>query len=203
MKVAVSSQNFQTVTSHAGRARRFLIYEAVAGQEPVEIERLDLPKELSMHEFHGKEGPHPLDSVDVLISASFGEGFAQRMAERGLTAVTTDKTDPVQAVKAYVEMVAQGIAPAAPTLCSSHEHGHGHDHEHQHGHGHGEGHGHGQGECHGEGQGHGHGKGAHAHGHGEGQGHCCHGEGQGHGAGHGHGKRHGQGFGGGQILSTE
>lgn len=184
MKVAVSSQNFQTVTSHAGRARRFLIYQAVAGQEPVEIERLDLPKELSMHEFHGKEGPHPLDSVDVLISASFGEGFAQRMAERGLTAVTTDKTDPVEAVKAYVEMVAQGIAPAAPTLCSSHEHGHGHDHEHHHGHG--EGHGHGQGEC-----------------HGEGQGHCCHGEGHGQGAGHGHGKRHGQGFGGGQILSTE
>lgn len=147
MKVAVSSQNFETVTPHAGRARRFLVYEAEAGQEPVEIERFDLPKELSMHEFHGKEGPHPLDAVDVLISASFGEGFAQRMATRGLTAVTTDKTDPVEAVKAYVEMLAQGIAPAAPTLCSSHEHGHGH--------GHGHGHEYRHGDCHGAGHGHG------------------------------------------------
>ena len=46
MKIGVGSQNFRTITGHAGKTRRFLIYEA--GQAGIrEIERLDLPKEMS------------------------------------------------------------------------------------------------------------------------------------------------------------
>ena len=81
MKIAGTSQYFHTVTPHAGRTRRFLVYETTEGAEPVEVDRLDLPKELSMHEFHA-DSPHPLDAVDVIIAGSFGEGFATRMAAR-------------------------------------------------------------------------------------------------------------------------
>jgi len=101
MKIAVTSQNFRTVTPHAGRTRRFLVYRAEPAAEPVEIDRLDLPKEMAMHEFH-QDGPHPLDTVDVVIAGSFGDGFARRMAKRGIKAATTDKTDPLAAVRDFL-----------------------------------------------------------------------------------------------------
>ena len=101
MKIAVTSQNFRTVTPHAGRTRRFLVYRAEPAVEPVEIDRLDLPKEMAMHEFH-QDGPHPLDTVDVVIAGSFGDGFAHRMAKRGVWVATTDRTDPVEAVRDFL-----------------------------------------------------------------------------------------------------
>ena len=119
MKIAIASQNFRTVTGHAGKTRRFLIFEAQSGQMPVETGRLDLPKDMSIHEFRGT-GPHPLDDVDAVISGSAGPGFVRRMAERGIAAVATSETDPAAAATAYL---AGTLAPAA-------EHDHGHDHGH-------------------------------------------------------------------------
>ena len=140
MKIAVTSQNFRTITPHAGRTRRFLVY-AVEGGDPVEVDRLDLPKELSMHEFHA-DSPHPLDAVDVIIAGSFGEGFATRMAKRGIVGVATDLTDPVEAVKQYLARPQSGgEAPAGP-VCGC---GHGHAHQHAHAHGKRYGQAHGSG----------------------------------------------------------
>jgi predicted Fe-Mo cluster-binding NifX family protein len=101
MKIAVTSQNFRTITPHAGRTRRFLVYEAEPGAAPVEVDRLDLPKEMAFHDFHG-DGTHPLDSVDVVIAGSFGEGFGRRMEGRGILAVATEESDPVKAVEAFL-----------------------------------------------------------------------------------------------------
>jgi predicted Fe-Mo cluster-binding NifX family protein len=143
MKIAVTSQNFRTVTPHAGRTRRFLVYEAAEGGEPVEVDRLDLPKELSMHEFHA-DTPHPLDAVDVIIAGSFGEGFAARMAKRGIVAVATNLADPVEAVKEYLARPQSGGQTAARTT-RGYEHGHGHAHQHAHAHGHHYGLAHGSG----------------------------------------------------------
>lgn len=137
MRIAVTSQNFRTVTGHAGRARRFLIYGVQPDAEPVEVDRLDLPKELAMHDFHGA-GPHPIDGVDVILSEGFGEGFAQRMARRGILAVATEEIDPVEAVKAYVTRQQTGADPLAGATCGC-GHGHGHAHRLQHAHGPGAG----------------------------------------------------------------
>ena len=144
MKIAVTSQNFRTVTPHAGRTRRFLIYEAAAGGEPVEVDRLDLPKELSMHEFHA-DGPHPLDAIDVIIAGSFGGGFATRVAARGIVAVATDLTDPVEAVKEYLARPQSGRRTAARTAPGcAHGQGRAHQHGHAYGHRHGLEHGSGR-----------------------------------------------------------
>ena len=141
MKIAVTSQNLRTITPHAGRTRRFLVYEVAEGGEPVEVDRLDLPKELSMHEFHA-DGPHPLDAVDVIIAGSFGEGFATRMAARGIVAVATDLTDPVEAVKEYLARLQSGGEPPAGTACGrGHGHGHARWHSHAHGDRYGQAHG--------------------------------------------------------------
>ena len=138
MKIAVTSQNFRTITPHAGRTRRFLVYEAAEGGESVEVDRLDLPKELSMHEFHA-DSPHPLDAVDVIIAGSFGGGFATRMAKRGILAVATAKADPLEAVKEY--LARQQAGGEAPAGTCGHGHGHAHQHTHANGDRYGQAHG--------------------------------------------------------------
>ncbi|MDZ3836600.1 MAG: nitrogen fixation protein [Rhodospirillales bacterium] len=130
MKIAVTSQNFRTVTGHAGRARRFLVYEAGAGGEPVEVERLDLPKELALHDFHGS-GPHPVDAVDVIVSGGFCDGFAQRLAARGVAVALTRETDPLAAAKA---LLSDPAATAGAASCGGDQHRHRHAHEHAPGH---------------------------------------------------------------------
>jgi predicted Fe-Mo cluster-binding NifX family protein len=116
MKIAVTSQNFRTVTGHAGRSRRFLVFAADRDAPLAEIARFDLPPELSMHEFHG--GPHPLDAVDVLITASAGEGFVRKLGQRGIRVVITGEEDPRRAVTDLLDGKVKTPAP--------HEHDCGH-----------------------------------------------------------------------------
>ncbi len=99
MKIGVTSQNFRTITGHAGKTRRFLVYDSQQA-EIRETERLDLPKEMSMHEFRGDR--HPLDALDVLIVGSCGQGFMRRMAAKGVRVVATSETDPLKAVSGIV-----------------------------------------------------------------------------------------------------
>ncbi len=96
MKIGVTSQNFRTITGHAGRARRFFVYQAKDG-DVAEVERLDLPKEMAMHGYQGAE--HPIDQLDVLITAGCGDGFRRKMAARGIHVVSTSETDPQQAAR--------------------------------------------------------------------------------------------------------
>lgn len=165
MRIAVASQNFRTITGHAGKTRRFLVYEVTEGQGAVEVERLDLPKELAMHDFHG-DGPHPLDAMTAVIAASAGEGFTDRMAARGIfAAVTEDDTDPASAATTLARAIVEALTAAGMRLedldgcgCGCGGHGQegcdgqggcgGHDHDHDHGHGHGDGHAHGHGHGH-------------------------------------------------------
>lgn len=116
MKIAVSSQNFRTVTGHAGKTRRFLVFEATAGGELQPLEPIDLPREMSMHEFIG--GEHPLDAMDIVITASAGEGFIRKLTSRGVGVVVTGETDPRQAVE---NCLAGKVKPAEP-----HVHSHAH-----------------------------------------------------------------------------
>lgn len=118
MKIAVTSQNFRTITGHGGRARRYLIYAPDANGRAVEADRLDLPLELAFHEFHGN-GPHPVDEMDLLITGSCGGGFVHRLATRGVKVLTTGERDPLAAAQAALE--GRPLPPAAP---DEHDHGH-------------------------------------------------------------------------------
>ena len=126
MKIAVSSQNFGTVTAHAGKARRFIVFDLATPCTPREVERLDLPRELALHEYRGLD--HPLFAMDAVITGGAGDGFVRRLGARGIEVVLTGETDPLQAVHDYVAGI---VKPPLP-----HEHGHEHEHAHAHGHGH-------------------------------------------------------------------
>jgi predicted Fe-Mo cluster-binding NifX family protein len=110
MRIGVTSQNFRTVTGHAGKTRRFLIYEADAGGSPREVERLDLPKEMSLHEHHGDD--HPIYGLDAVVTGSCGAGFVQRLARFGVRVVATSETDPATAVAALA--AGRPLPPAQP-----------------------------------------------------------------------------------------
>ncbi len=115
MKIGITSQNFRTITGHAGKTRRFLVFEAEDGGEPREVDRWDLPKEMSLHEFRGTE--HPLFGLDCLITGGAGAGFVNRLARHGVRVLVTAETDPATAVRKV--LTGEPLAAAAP-----HEHTH-------------------------------------------------------------------------------
>ena len=129
MRIAVASQNRKTVTGHAGKCRKFWIYEA-EGKEISGRNLLELPIEQSFHE-SPRGAPHPLDGVDVLIAGGMGAGMRARLDEKGIRAVATAETDLERAVAAWL---AGSLAELPPEAHDEHDHEQG-----QHGHGHGHG----------------------------------------------------------------
>jgi len=112
MKIGVSSQNFRTITGHAGKARRFFVFEKQENGIH-ELDRIDLPKEMAMHGYAGDD--HPIFSLDVLITAGCGGGFINRLASHNVQVIPTSETDP----KAAVEKLLKGEVLSPPT---PHEH---------------------------------------------------------------------------------
>jgi predicted Fe-Mo cluster-binding NifX family protein len=110
MRIGVTSQNLRTITGHAGRTRRFLIFEADGSGEPVEVERLDLPKEMSLREHHGDD--HPIYALDAVITGSCGPGFVQRLGRFGVRVVATSEKDPSRAAAALA--AGRELPPAEP-----------------------------------------------------------------------------------------
>ncbi|MDP2832764.1 MAG: NifB/NifX family molybdenum-iron cluster-binding protein [Pseudomonadota bacterium] len=124
MKIAVTCQNRKTVTGHAGKCRKFWVYE-VEGRVVLGRNLLELPIEESFHA-SSHDAPHPLDDVNVLISGGMGFGLQNRLKQKGILAVATSETDPDRAVAAWLD----GCLPEAAPEAHDHEHGHGHGHSH-------------------------------------------------------------------------
>ena len=101
MKIAVTSQNKHQITGHAGKCRKFWIY-SIDHNQIQDKALLELPKEQSFHESSPQQ-PHPLDQVQVFISAGIGNGLKQRLINKGITPIVTTIDNPDTAIKAYLE----------------------------------------------------------------------------------------------------
>ena len=140
MKIAVGTQDFQTVATHGGRTRRFLVFEAEADRPAVEIARIELAEDEVLH-LCGDGRPHPIDAVGLVITGASGAGFVAHMKRRGIEPATTTETDPLQAIRAWFAGTLEPAAePAHP-----HEHHDGHHDGETGGQHHGHGHQHGRG----------------------------------------------------------
>jgi len=84
--IAVASQNARTVTPHAGRTRRFLLFTADADGTVTEAGRYELPKAMTLHGWP-RSRPHPLFCVDVVVVGGAGENFRRKLADAGVRAV--------------------------------------------------------------------------------------------------------------------
>jgi predicted Fe-Mo cluster-binding NifX family protein len=122
MKIAVTSQNRREITGHAGRCRKFWIYDIGSGGEITDKRLLELPKTGALHESPRHE-PHPLDEVQVLISGGMGAGMKRRLAAMGIEAVVTSGSDPDTSVAAWLDGSLEQVAHDA-----THQNGAGHGH---------------------------------------------------------------------------
>ena len=122
MKIAVASQNRREVTGHTGRCRKFWIYE-IEGDTVTNKQLLELPKEQCFHDTSPHD-PSPLDQVQVLIAGGMGTGLVRRLEAREIKAINTNKKDPDQAIKDYLNGTLETVSP------EPHEHGHRHAHKH-------------------------------------------------------------------------
>ena len=100
MKIAIATKDFSTVSSHAGQARQWLVYDLSAHRAnqllPAPL-RVDLEKEQILHVF-ADNAPHPLDGVDIVVAASAGDGFVRHMKKRGAEVLLTGESDPAVAI---------------------------------------------------------------------------------------------------------
>ena len=110
MHIAVTSQNFRTVTGHAGRARRFLVFDVTPAEPHAQATTLDLASDMTLRKCDPNH-PHPLDDVDYLITGSAGSGFVMRMAQRGVRVLATNETDPLTAVQALLAGCLESVPP--------------------------------------------------------------------------------------------
>ena len=115
MKIAVVSEDFRSLSGPAGKARRFLLFEAEKGRRPQLEKYFQLPEDCpTYHDLHeDDETSHLLDGV-TLITAEAGEGFRERLARRGTEVYITTEQDPHTAVSLFLEGRLPEKAPSAP-----------------------------------------------------------------------------------------
>ncbi|MDD2662940.1 MAG: NifB/NifX family molybdenum-iron cluster-binding protein [Dechloromonas sp.] len=122
MQIAVTSQNRRTITEHAGKCRKFWIYDiesgAVAGRRLVELD-LEQSFHASHHAF-----PAPLAGIGVLITGSMGAGLHQRLRSQGILPLITTEEDPDRAVAAFLENRLETLPMHHDHHCHSHDHAH-------------------------------------------------------------------------------
>lgn len=124
MQIAVTSQNRKTITEHAGKCRKFWIYDiqqgTVSGKHLIE-----LPIDQSFHASHHQLA-EPLAGVNVLITASMGAGLHQRLKQNGILPVITLEENPDEAVNAFLknDLDRQPIDRNHPCQHDGHHHSH-------------------------------------------------------------------------------
>ncbi|WP_374683447.1 NifB/NifX family molybdenum-iron cluster-binding protein [Accumulibacter sp.] len=100
MKIAVTSQNRKTITEHAGKCRKFWIYDVekgvVSGKRLVEVSI-----EQSLHASHHQLA-EPLAGINTLITGGMGPGLFERLMQSGILPVVTMEEDPDAAVSAML-----------------------------------------------------------------------------------------------------
>jgi predicted Fe-Mo cluster-binding NifX family protein len=126
MKIAVTSQNRKTISEHAGKCRKFWVYE-IDKQQVIGKQLLELPLEQSFHESAhtaDPQGAHPLDGTSLLITGSAGNGLKARLSQKGMKVWVTTDTDPDHAVAAWLNGTLSAVTQ------QSHDCEHGHIHHH-------------------------------------------------------------------------
>ena len=119
MKIAVATKDdWAQVSGHAGQTRDWLVFDCHPGAPLPEPQRIELTKEQLPHHFKDV-GPHPLQGVEVMITASAGDGYLRHMEKWGAQVMLTGETDPVTALKKILagEVLADTRFDITTSLC--------------------------------------------------------------------------------------
>ena len=110
MRIAIPTADWASVGGHAGKARRWLVYdlsgvgpEGHGPEAPLpEPDRVELEKDEVLHHF-ADDRPHPLDGVALVVAGSAGDGFLRHMKTRGTEVLLTGESDPATAIRKILE----------------------------------------------------------------------------------------------------
>ena len=105
-KVAIASQDKQTVSGHVGMCNHFFIYE-IDEQGNYDKFSLDLKENqilrYSFHEDPSLNPENPLFEVDYLFANSVGQGAVDNLAARKVQAFAIEEQNPDEAIKKLIE----------------------------------------------------------------------------------------------------
>lgn len=101
MRIAVSSQNWQTVTAHPGKSTRFLIFHTDDQGQPHPAGRLEFDHAHLLRCAPLADG-HPLFDMDVILSASAGAELIHHLLVRGVHLLATPEKCPETAVRTFL-----------------------------------------------------------------------------------------------------
>ncbi len=121
MKIAVAvTADYARVSGHAGRARRWLLYDVPASGALAPPSPIELTADIVFHHHDGK-ATHPLDGIEALIAQSAGDGFLARMRARGVDVGLTSEADPAKAVADYLghSLVGPRPRPIGGLICKT------------------------------------------------------------------------------------
>ena len=98
MKVAITSQNRKTVSSHAGKCCHFFLFDTEKDMTQPEQSIILSPQQMFRH--HWLNEAHPLMIADVLITGSIGENLFKQWQQAGKKVYVTAELVPVRALQA-------------------------------------------------------------------------------------------------------
>lgn len=102
MKIAVTSQNIRSVTAHAGRCRKFWVYELPKGGADINKQFIELETDETLHTMTSQL-PAKLSGITVLITANLGDSLKQKLLKVGVaTHLSTDEVTPDIALLNYL-----------------------------------------------------------------------------------------------------
>ena len=116
MKIALTSQNQRTLSGHAGKTTRFVVFE-IENKQIINKNLIELEKDNVLHEhFHGNPAPgyvHPVLEMDVIITGSMGPGFPIKMRANGIEAIMTDEKEIDEVIAKYLDGTLNRLQPDA------------------------------------------------------------------------------------------
>lgn len=118
MQIAVTSQDRKVITEHAGKCRKFWIYELEKGVL-VGKRLVELSMQQSLHA-SPQQLAEPLAGINILITGGMGAALHDRLMQSGILPVITIEEDPDTAVAALLANELQRL----PVYRQHHEYSH-------------------------------------------------------------------------------
>lgn len=101
MKIAITSQNAKSVTAHAGRCRKFWLYELPDDSTHIDKQFIELDIDETLHTMQSHL-PAKLADIDVLITANLGDSLRNKLAKAGVVTHLVADITPDIAVLNYL-----------------------------------------------------------------------------------------------------
>jgi predicted Fe-Mo cluster-binding NifX family protein len=105
-KIAITSQDKETVSGHVGMCNHFFLYE-VDEEGKVQKKSLELAdNQILRYSFHEDPSPNPqnpLFEVDFLFAKGMGQGAVNNLAARNVKAYSIEEENPDIAIQKLIE----------------------------------------------------------------------------------------------------